>query len=385
MHRMPLAAKSCFRTSRAFFWCDGKIVIGSAPLILLTTTTLMVVPIIIFCLGIWFEVSNTVIAFEALFTVLQFVFLARCACRDPGILQPNDPTLPITLPKQKTRTVRGVNLRVRVCGVCNRVSRPRDFHCTYCDHCVAGFDHHCTFLGTCIGERTYRDFVLYLCTMNVHGMFYMFVAAIVLVNDPAKTVLERNDDLSWCPLLLIIYVGLLSVFPMVLMFMHFRLIARGETVAECIRNTWVVEEKEPGKTFVTVNPFRTTTWDHFWNSKRTQTILLESEERPIDKRMAREDVFRDDDPSSPTVQVSNLMAQRRRLQQEAMRRKVEMQLKEEAEAEKAENGAAPALEGGVGDVAPALAAANTTSSSAPLASSSSRNDIGEINIEMKTF
>ena len=236
--------------ARAFF--DGRVVVPPSPLSFAASSVVMVVPSILYLTHLQPHCSSWTSLIEAILFLTQFVFMFRAAFRNPGILPPNDPRCPLRMPIRSI-TLNNVSIPLRVCGACNRICSPREFHCTYCNHCVAHFDHHCSFLGTCVGRRNYRDFFFYVSALLVHVLFMVVVGSRVawdLSVEGQTDIVEGMLQAQWVPLVVVVYGCVFGFLLMILWSMHVILLTRGETTAECILNTWVVDDE-----FNTQNPF----------------------------------------------------------------------------------------------------------------------------------
>ena len=58
----------------------------------------------------------------------------------------------------------------------------RSKHCSLCGVCVPLFDHHCIWLNQCVGERNYREFLLFLAVNSAFFFYATYVCAAMAVS-----------------------------------------------------------------------------------------------------------------------------------------------------------------------------------------------------------
>mmetsp|Transcript_12394 Transcript_12394/g.22558 ORF Transcript_12394/g.22558 Transcript_12394/m.22558 type:complete len:212 (-) Transcript_12394:92-727(-) len=51
------------------------------------------------------------------------------------------------------------------CMHCDVIRGPRASHCYDCDLCISELDHHCPWTGKCIGQKTLKNFYMFLTSL----------------------------------------------------------------------------------------------------------------------------------------------------------------------------------------------------------------------------
>ena len=108
------------------------------------------------------------------------------------------------------------------CDVCDVYRRarsrghPGDFHCTLCNHCVAGMDHHCAWVGTCIGAR---NKAMFDNMQHVAGVTALYLAVTAIVRLVYAVMIDSGRSFGeWLDDSLGEAVGLLSCLVLALLF-----------------------------------------------------------------------------------------------------------------------------------------------------------------------
>ncbi|KAM3359843.1 protein S-acyltransferase 8 isoform X1 [Capsicum galapagoense] len=186
------------------FLLGGRLIFGPDAKSLIITFTLILVPVVLFCVFVArnfvFELQRetagyAILVIAIVFTIYVFTLLFSTSAKDPGIVPRNshppeevlgyDPSATVEagsrpLPRTKEVLVNGLPVRVKYCETCMLYRPPRCSHCSVCDNCVERFDHHCPWVGQCIGKRNYRCFFLFVSSTALLCVFVFSISALYL-------------------------------------------------------------------------------------------------------------------------------------------------------------------------------------------------------------
>lgn len=190
------------------FICSGRLILGPDARSLLITVSLIVVPIVIFCVFVArhlfhrfseYDAGYAVLVVAVAFTIYVLVLLLLTSARDPGIIPrashppeeefSYDTSVPfeggrhtpsLQFPRTKEVTVNGMSVKVKYCDTCMLYRPPRCSHCSICNNCVERFDHHCPWVGQCIGLRNYRYFFFFVSSSTLLCIYVFSMCALYI-------------------------------------------------------------------------------------------------------------------------------------------------------------------------------------------------------------
>jgi len=133
------------------------------------------------------------------------------------------------------------------CVTC-MVRKPlRSKHCKRCNRCVAKEDHHCPWVDNCIATNNHRSFVLYIITMELGIVLFVWLCLSYLQVLPVNKLYEENEcnilrsDLCEIfnkdpfTIVLLIWTSLQFIWATMLLFVQFVQIARATTTYESMK------------------------------------------------------------------------------------------------------------------------------------------------------
>ncbi|XP_076886249.1 protein S-acyltransferase 8-like [Bidens hawaiensis] len=239
------------------FFLGGRLIFGPDAKSLLATFSLIVIPVIVFCVFVGrhlrhefpsYNAGYAIIVAAILFTVYVLVLLLLTSARDPGIVPRNShppeeefshdrQTPMLQFPRTKEVMYRGITVRVKYCDTCMLYRPPRCSHCSICNNCVERFDHHCPWVGQCIGLRNYRFFFMFVSSSTILCIYLFSMSALymkILMNDIEGTVWKAMKE-SPASVVLMAYCFISLWFVGGLTGFHLYLIASNQTTYENFR------------------------------------------------------------------------------------------------------------------------------------------------------
>nr|AQY17495.1 putative protein S-acyltransferase 8 [Liriodendron chinense] len=207
-----------WKGSNRFIFC-GRLIFGPDARSLLITISLILVPIVVFCVLVAGNLLHRFPAYYAgyailvvaiVFTIYVLMLLLATSARDPGIIPrashpPEEEfcfdssadvggrqTPSLQFPRTKEVMVNGMPVKIKYCDTCMLYRPPRCSHCSICNNCVERFDHHCPWVGQCIGQRNYRYFFLFVTSSTVLCIYVFSMSALYI-----KILMDRHHSTVW--------------------------------------------------------------------------------------------------------------------------------------------------------------------------------------------
>lgn len=203
------------------FLFGGRLIFGPDARSLLITVSLILVPIVIFCVFVARHLRHSFPAYNAgyailvvaiIFTIYVLVLLLVTSAQDPGIIPrashpPEEEfcfdsstsvdaggrqTPGLQFPRIKEVSVNGFLVKIKYCDTCMLYRPPRCSHCSICNNCVERFDHHCPWVGQCIGQRNYRYFFLFVSSSTLLCIYVFSMSALYI-----KILMDEDHPTVW--------------------------------------------------------------------------------------------------------------------------------------------------------------------------------------------
>ncbi|KAH0453415.1 hypothetical protein IEQ34_017739 [Dendrobium chrysotoxum] len=243
------------------FICGGRLIFGPDARSLFITISLIVIPLVIFCVFVarhllhkfpTYNAGYAILVVAIAFTIYVLVLLMLTSAQDPGIIPrashpPEeeishdssilDSTPSNQIPRFKEVMVNGLPVKVKYCDTCMLYRPPRCSHCSICNNCVERFDHHCPWVGQCIGLRNYRYFFFFVFSSSLLCIYVFAMCALCikfLMGGDYPTVWKAMKQ-SPASVILMIYCFISLWFVGGLTGFHFYLISTGQTTYENFR------------------------------------------------------------------------------------------------------------------------------------------------------
>ncbi|KAL5203065.1 hypothetical protein ABZP36_014017 [Zizania latifolia] len=244
------------------FLFGGRLIFGPDAKSLLVSASLIVVPVLAFCVFVAQHLRHKFSAYNAgcaipavaiVFMIYVFILLLITSSQDPGIVprashppeeefaygNPLNGGTPGSLqfPRVKELMINGMLVKVKYCDTCMIYRPPRCSHCSICNNCVERFDHHCPWVGQCIGQRNYRYFFLFVSSSTLLCIYVFAMSALYI-----KFLMEEDYPTVWkalkhspASLVLMIYCFVALWFVGGLTGFHTYLISTNQTTYENFR------------------------------------------------------------------------------------------------------------------------------------------------------
>ena len=236
-------------------FCEGKIIVGTKYYHILYSMFILLLPTIIYIISL-FTLSNkkTPIIFSILILIIFIILvllLIKGGTTDPGIIERNNEFLYYDNRKSVIKVNKnGYIVDLHYCYTCFHFRPPRTSHCAECDNCVENFDHHCLWMGTCVGRRNYYIFFIILFLSSIFSLFQIISSIYYLIFEfKNKKGKRKNVNKTIILFIIVIFIHLLylSLFFLKLLIVHIRLIKKGLTFYEYIKNKYYSP--------ININPF----------------------------------------------------------------------------------------------------------------------------------
>ena len=232
--------------------CGNKFFVGNKYYHIFIILILLVLPTSIFIsilVKINTKLSISILVLMIIFFIPIIVFLFLGGCTDPGILERNNEYAYYDNRKSVLKlNIQGHMINLNYCYTCFHFRPPRTSHCAECDNCVQNFDHHCLWMGTCVGKRNYRYFYFVIFFTTICSLIQFFCSIGYMIHHFKYTEDKFKSNESKYMVISLSFVCFFNLMFLIfflakLFYLHTRLLSKGLTFYEYIRNKYFVTLK----------------------------------------------------------------------------------------------------------------------------------------------
>ena len=232
--------------------CGNKFFVGNKYYHIFISLILLVLPTSIFIsilVKINTKLSISILVLMIIFFIPIIVFLFLGGCTDPGILERNNEYAYYDNRKSVLKlNIQGHMINLNYCYTCFHFRPPRTSHCAECDNCVQNFDHHCLWMGTCVGKRNYRYFYFVIFFTTICSLIQFFCSIGYMIHHFKYTEDKFKSNESKYMVISLSFVCFFNLMFLIfflakLFYLHTRLLSKGLTFYEYIRNKYFVTLK----------------------------------------------------------------------------------------------------------------------------------------------
>ena len=232
--------------------CGNKFFVGNKYYHIFISLILLILPTSIFIsilVKINTKLSISILVLMIIFFIPIIVFLFLGGCTDPGILERNNEYAYYDNRKSVLKlNIQGHMINLNYCYTCFHFRPPRTSHCAECDNCVQNFDHHCLWMGTCVGKRNYRYFYFVIFFTTICSLIQFFCSIGYMIHHFKYTEDKFKSNESKYMVISLSFVCFFNLMFLIfflakLFYLHTRLLSKGLTFYEYIRNKYFVTLK----------------------------------------------------------------------------------------------------------------------------------------------
>ena len=232
--------------------CGNKFFVGNKYYHIFISLILLVLPTSIFIsilVKINTKLSISILVLMIIFFIPIIIFLFLGGCTDPGILERNNEYAYYDNRKSVLKlNIQGHMINLNYCYTCFHFRPPRTSHCAECDNCVQNFDHHCLWMGTCVGKRNYRYFYFVIFFTTICSLIQFFCSIGYIIHHFKYTEDKFKSNESKYMVISLSFVCFFNLMFLIfflakLFYLHTRLLSKGLTFYEYIRNKYFVTLK----------------------------------------------------------------------------------------------------------------------------------------------
>ena len=232
--------------------CGNKFFVGNKYYHIFISLILLILPTSIFIsilVKINTKLSISILVLMIIFFIPIIIFLFLGGCTDPGILERNNEYAYYDNRKSVLKlNIQGHMINLNYCYTCFHFRPPRTSHCAECDNCVQNFDHHCLWMGTCVGKRNYRYFYFVIFFTTICSLIQFFCSIGYMIHHFKYTEDKFKSNESKYMVISLSFVCFFNLMFLIfflakLFYLHTRLLSKGLTFYEYIRNKYFVTLK----------------------------------------------------------------------------------------------------------------------------------------------